>query len=48
MAVPAAILTGFVFVAPPELADYVNSGLLGNLLTGPFQNLLNGVWLARP
>ena len=48
LAVPAAILTGFIFVAPPELADYVNSGLLGNLLTGPFQSLLAAVWLARP
>ena len=48
LAVPAAMLTGFIFVAPPELGDYVGSGLPGNLLTGPFQSLLAGVWLARP
>lgn len=48
LAVPSAIMTGFVFVAPPELGDYVGSGLLGSLLTGPFHSLLASVWLARP
>ena len=44
----SAILTGFITVAPDELAEFVRSGALGNFLTGPFHNLMSTLSLAHP